>query len=47
MTQKQLADKMRVSQNMVSDYESGRRKLTSKMAEKFEKNLNILIPLIP
>jgi DNA-binding XRE family transcriptional regulator len=46
LTQKQLAGKMDISQNMISDYEKGKRHLTPTMAEKFEKILNIPISLI-
>jgi ribosome-binding protein aMBF1 (putative translation factor) len=35
LTQKQLAEKAGLKQNMVSDYEKGRRRLTKQMAAKF------------
>jgi ribosome-binding protein aMBF1 (putative translation factor) len=35
ITQKQLAEKANVKQNMISDYENGRRRLTKQMAAKF------------
>jgi ribosome-binding protein aMBF1 (putative translation factor) len=35
ITQKQLAEKAGVRQNMISDYEKGRRRLTKQMAFKF------------
>lgn len=34
MTQKQVADASGIKQNMISDYESGKRRLTRKMAQK-------------
>ena len=34
-TQKQLAEESGIKQNMVSDYEKGRRRLTKQMAAKF------------
>jgi ribosome-binding protein aMBF1 (putative translation factor) len=40
-TQKQLADKMGVKQNMISDYEKGRRRLTKKMAARIAEILNV------
>ena len=41
MTQKQLAEKSRIKQNMISDYEKGRRRLTKQMASKFAEILKI------
>ena len=45
-TQKELAKKIGISQNMVSDYEHGKRKLTAEMSAKFEKILKVPISLI-
>jgi len=41
LTQKQLAEKSGIKQNMISDYEKGRRRLTKQMAEKFAEILEI------
>ena len=41
LTQKQLAVKSGIKQNMVSDYEKGRRRLTKQMAAKFAEILEI------
>lgn len=41
ITQKQLAEKSGVRQNMISDYEKGRRRLTKQMAVKFAGVLKI------
>ena len=41
LTQKQLAEKSNVKQNMISDYEKGRRRLTKQMAAKFAEILEI------
>jgi ribosome-binding protein aMBF1 (putative translation factor) len=41
LTQKQLADKASIKQNMISDYEKGRRRLTKQMASKFALILEI------
>ena len=41
MTQKQLAEKSRIKQNMIRDYEKGRRRLTKQMASKFAEILKI------
>lgn len=35
LTQEQLADKLEIRQNMVSDYERGRRALSPEMARRF------------
>ena len=40
-TQKQLAEKSGIKQNMISDYEKGRRRLTKQMAVKFAEILKI------
>ena len=41
LTQRQLAEKSGIKQNMVSDYEKGRRRLTKQMAAKFAEILEI------
>jgi len=41
LTQKQLAEKSGIKQNMISDYEKGRRRLTKQMAAKFAEILEI------
>ena len=41
LTQAELAKQMRIRQNMISDYERGRRKLSSCMAKKFSKALHV------
>jgi len=41
LTQKRLAEKAGIKQNMVSDYEKGRRRLTKAMASKFALILKI------
>jgi transcriptional regulator with XRE-family HTH domain len=41
LTQKQLAEKADIKQNMISDYEKGRRRLTKQMAAKFAVILEI------
>jgi len=41
MTQKQLAESIGVKQNMISDYETGRRILSKSMARKFAEILDI------
>ena len=41
MSQKQLADAMKIRQTMVSEYENGRRRVTRSMAEQFAKELKI------
>ena len=49
MTQKQLAEKSGIRQNLISDYETGRRRLTPAAAAKLAPALNIspdrLLPL--
>ena len=42
LTQKELAEKVRIKQNMISDYENGRRKLTPDMIARISKILDIL-----
>ena len=41
MTQAQLAKKLGIRQNMVSDYERGRRKYSDAMAERLSKALKV------
>jgi ribosome-binding protein aMBF1 (putative translation factor) len=43
LTQKELADKLGVRQNMISDYERGRRRLALQMAKRIAKILNIKV----
>jgi ribosome-binding protein aMBF1 (putative translation factor) len=41
LTQEQLADKLEIRQNMVSDYERGRRALSAEMAGRFSSVLRV------
>jgi ribosome-binding protein aMBF1 (putative translation factor) len=41
LSQKQLAKKIDIKQNMVSDYENGKRRLTKQMASRIAQALNI------
>ncbi len=41
LTQAQLAKRLEIRQNMVSDFERGRRSLSPSMAERFSSVLNI------
>ena len=41
LTQEQLADKLEIRQNMVSDYERGRRALSPEMARRFSSILQV------
>ena len=41
LTQAQLADKLGIQQNMVSDYERGRRTYSDAMAKRLSKTLNV------
>ncbi len=41
LSQAELADKMSLRRNMISDYERGRKRLSPTMAERFSKILNI------
>jgi ribosome-binding protein aMBF1 (putative translation factor) len=41
LTQKQLAEKIAIKQTMISDYETGRRRLTQNMAHRLAEVLNI------
>jgi len=40
-TQAQLAEKLGIRQNMISDYERGKRRLSSSMADRLAKILNL------
>ena len=46
LTQAQVAKKLGVRQNMVSDYERGKRRLSPSMAKRFAKALKINIDRI-
>jgi ribosome-binding protein aMBF1 (putative translation factor) len=41
LTQKQLAESVDVKQNMVSDYENGKRRLSRQMAKRFAEALGM------
>ena len=41
MTQKQVAESVGIKQNMISDYESGKRRLSRKMAERLSPVLGV------
>lgn len=43
LTQAQLAAKLKIRQNMVSDYERGKRRLSASMAKRLAKILKIKI----
>ena len=43
MTQAQLAEKLGIRQNMISDYERGRRRLSSSMAKRMAKALHVKV----
>ena len=46
LSQSQLAEKLGIRQNMVSDYERGKRRLTSSMAKRIANTLNIAVDRI-
>jgi ribosome-binding protein aMBF1 (putative translation factor) len=46
LSQAQLATKLGVRQNMISDYERGKRRLTPAMANRIAKTLNIKVERI-
>jgi ribosome-binding protein aMBF1 (putative translation factor) len=46
LSQAQLAAKLDVRQNMISDYERGKRRLTSAMAKRIAEILNIKVERI-
>ena len=41
LSQKELADKVGIRQNMVSEYEHGRHRITRDMAQRFGKVLSV------
>jgi len=41
LTQAQLATKLGIRQNMINDYERGKRRLSPSMAERLAKILNL------
>ena len=43
MTQAQLAEKLNIRQNMISDFERGKHRLSSSMAKRMAKALHIKI----
>jgi ribosome-binding protein aMBF1 (putative translation factor) len=43
ITQAQLAEKLGIRQNMISDYERGRRRLSLSMAKRMAKALHIAV----
>ncbi len=43
LSQSQLAEKLGIRQNMISDYERGKRRLTPDMATRIAEQLNIKI----
>jgi DNA-binding XRE family transcriptional regulator len=43
LTQAQLAEKLDIRQNMISDYERGKRRLSLSMAKRIAKILNIKV----
>ena len=43
MTQKKLAEKLGVRQNMISDYETGKRRISQTMAKRLAKSLGIKV----
>ena len=46
LSQAQLAEKLGIRQNMISDYERGKRRLSSTMAKRIAKILNIKVDRI-
>ena len=46
MSQSQLAEKLGIRQNMISDYERGKRRLSPSMAKRIAKILNIKVDRI-
>jgi len=46
LSQAQLADKLGIRQNMISDYERGKRRLSSSMAKRIAKILHIKVDRI-
>lgn len=43
LTQAQMAEKVGVRQNMLSDYENGKRRLTKAMAKRFAETLGVKV----
>lgn len=43
LTQAQLAQKLDIQQNMISDYERGKRRLSPAMGKRIAKSLNIKV----
>jgi len=43
LSQSQLAEKLGIRQNMISDYERGKRRLTPDMAKRIAEKLNIKV----
>jgi len=46
LSQSQLADKLGIKQNMISDYERGKRRLSQAMAKRIAEILNINVDRI-
>ena len=46
LSQSQLAEKLGIRQNMISDYEKGKRRLTPDMAKRIAEALNIKVERI-
>ena len=46
LSQSQLAQKLGIRQNMISDYERGKRRLSPAMAKRIAKTLNIKVDRI-
>ncbi len=46
LSQTQLAEKLGIRQNMISDYERGKRRLSPSMAKRISKILNIKVARI-
>lgn len=46
LSQSQLAEKLGIRQNMISDYERGKRRLTPDMAKRIAETLNIKVERI-
>ncbi|MFH2091453.1 MAG: helix-turn-helix transcriptional regulator [Pseudomonadota bacterium] len=46
LSQSQLADELGIRQNMISDYERGKRRLTPDMAKRIAETLNIKVERI-
>jgi len=46
LSQSQLAEKLGIRQNMISDYERGKRRLTPDMAKRMAETLSIKVERI-